>query len=78
MSTVPNASDRDPYDYTLEVCRVCGAQLDRVRNGRCPVDRAHWSAGGMVTRVLARPDSEQDRHYKPSVVPAKAKVASRG
>ncbi len=51
---------RDPYDYTLEVCAVCGAQLDRTGNGRCPVDRSHWRVGGMIVRVVPRADDEQD------------------
>lgn len=51
---------REPHDYTIEVCADCGAQLDRYRNGRCPVSEAHWRTGGMVVRVIARPLDEQD------------------
>lgn len=59
----------DAHDYTIEVCQDCGAQLDRYGNGRCPVDQSHWSSGGMIVHVLARPDSEQDKWYKSSRVP---------
>lgn len=61
---------RDPHDYTIEVCQECGAQLSRSGNGRCPIDRAHWRIGGMVVRVVARPDRQQDRHFRPGVIPA--------
>lgn len=74
-------SGRMPHDYTIEVCIRCGAQLDRSGNGRCPVDRAHWSAGGMVVRVIARQLDDQDdriawRRY--SCIPDSAKEARRG
>lgn len=65
----------DHHDYTVEVCIECGAQLDRSGNGRCPVDRSHWSRGGMVVRVVARPPMQQDRttarHW--SVIPDEAR-----
>jgi hypothetical protein len=56
--------ERDPHDYTIEVCIECGAQLNRGGNGRCPVAPEHWSRGGMVVRVVARPDEEQDVIYQ--------------
>lgn len=67
---------RDPYDFTIEVCQVCGAQLNRSGNGRCPVAPEHWSAGGMVVRVLARPDADQDRLYRPGRIPLRAVASS--
>lgn len=54
------ARKRGPYDYTLEVCVACGAQLGRSGNGRCPLDREHWSRGGIIVRMIPRPDDEQD------------------
>lgn len=63
-------AERDPHDYTLEVCKACGAQLDRYRSGRCPVSEAHHRYGGMVVRVVARPDVEQDHiSFRRGVVP---------
>jgi hypothetical protein len=62
-------SSRDAHDFTIECCAVCGAQLDRSGNGRCPVSRDHWSVGGMVVRVVPRPDDEQDRYYRRGVIP---------
>lgn len=55
---------RDPLDWYIEVCAVCGCQLgpgigSRTRTGRCVVEE-HRSVGGTVVRVVARPDEEQD------------------
>lgn len=63
---------RAPHDYTIEVCKECGAQLDRSGNGRCPVDRGHWKYGGMLVRVIARPASEQDRYFRVGRIPAES------
>lgn len=57
-------STRDPLDWYIEICAVCGCQLgpgigSRTRTGRCVVN-AHRSIGGTVVRVQARPISEQD------------------
>src|SRR3954469_10036114 len=58
-------TDRDPLDWYIEVCAVCGCQLgpgigSRTNTGRC-VTPEHRSVGGTVVRVVARPDGEQDR-----------------
>lgn len=62
----------DPHDYTIEVCIICGCQLNRgTRAGRC-VNEEHWSAGGMVVRVQARPIEDQDivtRRYYERAIP---------
>jgi hypothetical protein len=55
---------RDPLNWYIEVCAVCGCQLgpgigSRTSTGRCVV-QAHHSTGGTVVRVVARPSSEQD------------------
>jgi hypothetical protein len=63
---------REPHDFTIECCCVCGAQLDRSGNGRCPVSRDHWKSGGMVVRVLARPAAEQGKHFRRGVIPLAA------
>jgi hypothetical protein len=57
-------SDRDPLDWYIEVCVVCGCQLgpgigSRTSTGRCVVE-AHRSRGGMVVRVQAKPITEQE------------------
>lgn len=76
MATQRGKSRRDPHDYTIEVCIECGAQLDRYGNGRCPVTESHWSRGGMVMRVVARPDVQQDVVYQrhARAVPSEAKA----
>lgn len=56
-------TDRDPLDWIIEVCRVCGCQLgpgigSRTRTGRC-VDEDHHSVGGVVVRVQARQDGQE-------------------
>lgn len=55
---------RDPLDFIIEVCRICGCQLgpgvgSRTVTGRC-VELSHWSSGGVVMRVIARHPVEQD------------------
>lgn len=55
--------ERDPLDWYIEVCAVCGGQLgpgvgSRTPTGRCVVE-AHRSRGGRVIRVCARPSTEQ-------------------
>lgn len=64
---VPDAHDiknhRDPLDWYIEVCAICGCQLgpgigSRTGTGRCVV-LAHRKAGGIVVRVQSRPISEQ-------------------
>jgi hypothetical protein len=60
-------SERDPLDWYIEVCGVCGCQLGpgigtRTRTGRC-IYESHRSTGGIVVRVSAKPLSEQQRPY---------------
>lgn len=71
MADAANARDllrgaqgqRDPLDWYIEVCAVCGCQLGpgvgaRTRTGRCVVEE-HHQAGGVVVRVLGRPVGQQ-------------------
>lgn len=56
--------DREPRDWYIEACAVCGCQLgpgigSRTPTGRC-IDDAHHSVGGVIVRVLARPAAEQE------------------
>lgn len=56
-------SDRDPMDWIIEVCAVCGGQLgpgvgSRTNTGRCVVEE-HHSTGGVVVRVAAKPADVQ-------------------
>jgi hypothetical protein len=58
-------NERDPLDWYIEICAICGCQLGpgvgtRTNTGRC-IHPEHHSTGGIVVRVLARPISEQDR-----------------
>ena len=74
MPNQPNTSDFDPRDYAIEVCSVCGAQLDGAHGAantlRCAV-REHGRHGAMIVRVVARPDAEQTHwSYKSGVVNA--------
>lgn len=64
----PDAHDvnnlRDPLDWYIEICAVCGCQLgpgvgSRTRSGRCVVQE-HRRVGGTVVRVQARPISDQE------------------
>jgi hypothetical protein len=64
---VPTASDvisnKDPLDWYIEVCAVCGCQLgpgigSRTRTGRCVISE-HRSIGGIIVRVQALPLSDQ-------------------
>lgn len=49
----------DPHDYVIEVCVICGGQLNRgTVTGRC-TNRDHQKHGGMVVRVIPRPLEEQ-------------------
>lgn len=62
----------EPLDYAIEVCRICGAQLDRAHGAadtlRCAV-REHGPSGAMLVRVSPLPDDEQThRSYKTGVV----------
>jgi len=54
---------REPLDWYIEVCAVCGCQLgpgigSRTRTGRC-IYEEHRRRGGVVVRVVARPLAEQ-------------------
>lgn len=55
---------RDPLDWYIEICGVCGCQLgpgigSRTNTGRC-IHEDHRSTGGVVVRVEAKkPLSEQ-------------------
>jgi hypothetical protein len=73
---VPDAydvnSDRDPLDWYIEICAVCGCQLgpgigSRTQTGRCVVSD-HRRVGGTVVRVQALPLDQQEestaRHLK--------------
>jgi hypothetical protein len=68
----------DPYDYAIEVCTICGAQLDRIHGTgpslRCVTDD-HSRHGAMVVHVLARPDEQQDPFFRRGVIPDEARVA---
>lgn len=64
---IPNAHDvtstKDPLDWYIEICAICGCQLgpgvgSRTQTGRCVVQE-HRSTGGIVVRVQALPLSEQ-------------------
>lgn len=55
---------RDPLDWYIEVCAVCGCQLGpgigaRTRTGRC-IFEEHRQSGGVLVRVSAKPLSEQE------------------
>jgi len=65
---VPDARDvisqRDPLDWYVEICAVCGCQLgpgvgSRTSSGRCVVE-GHRNIGGIVVRVQALLLSEQE------------------
>ena len=55
---------REPLDWFIEVCGVCGCQLgpgigSRTRTGRC-VYEEHRQVGGVVVRVTALPGPTQN------------------
>ncbi len=68
-----------PWDYTVEVCAVCGSLASRghgaADTNRCAIP-SHRQAGCIVVRVVARPDSQQGLHgyWKAGVVPREMQV----
>lgn len=70
-----------PWDYTVEVCAVCGSLASRghgaADTNRCAVD-SHRGAGCIVVRVVARPDDQQGTlgYWKRGVVPREIQVGS--
>lgn len=69
-----------PWDYTIEVCAVCGSLASRSHGAadtnRCAVPQ-HRHQGCVIVRVVARPDSQQGTlsHWKRQVVPREVQVA---
>jgi hypothetical protein len=69
-----------PWDYTIEVCAVCGSMASRghgaADTNRCAVP-SHRGQGCVVVRVVARSDSEQDilGFWRSGVVPREVQVA---
>jgi hypothetical protein len=70
---------REPHDYTIEVCRDCGRQLDREHgakpSGRCP-DPGHAQHAPMTVRVIARPDTEQNSFFRRGRIPSASQSVS--
>lgn len=67
-------SDKDPLDWYIEVCVVCGCQLgpgigSRTSTGRC-VEKDHHKQGGVVIRVIGKPLHEQERRLVKPLVEA--------
>lgn len=67
-------TDREPLDWFIEVCYVCGCQLgpgigSRTNTGRC-VTPEHRSTGGVVINVTAKPQQASNG-------PAAAKFIAR-
>lgn len=54
-------SERGRFDYTIEVCAICGCGLSMgigPRSGRC-INPEHHSYGGVVLRVRPLPAFQQ-------------------
>jgi hypothetical protein len=68
-----------PWDYMIEVCKVCGSLASRGHGAdttnRCAVPE-HRSRGCIIVRVVARPDSQQGSFgcWRLGVVPREVQV----
>lgn len=63
MTRITN--DRDPLDWYIEICIVCGCQLgpgvgSRTDTGRCVIPE-HGKYGSVVVKVQSKPLAVQEK-----------------
>lgn len=81
MTLSETSSSPEQHAYVIEVCKVCGGQLNSKYNpagrggsaptGRCGTDPSHWEVGGVLLKVVPVPLDEQvDQFNKANLVSA--------